>query len=838
MMQQLPIDSLREKIVDSLRRENRLILKMPPGTGKSTRLPQFLADDLPEFPGKILVLEPRRLAARLLARRVAWERNGTMGGEVGYRIRFDTCAGPETRIEFLTEGILLRRLANGDSLEGVAAVVFDEFHERNLYTDLSLAGVLRLQREQRPALRVVVMSATLEADKLAKYLAPAPVVEGQGEVHPVEKRYLKHSPSRGEPVWETAADAAERLPDDGDVLIFMPGKYEIDRTLRALQERNRSWAVFGLHGGLSSADQDAVLQPGRGRRVVVATNVAETSITVEGVRHVIDSGLARVARHDPRRGMEMLLVERISQASADQRAGRAGRTAPGICIRLWTELEQGRLPSHDTPEIHRVDLAETVLLLKQMGVGDPDEFPWFEPPRPEQLAAAVEMLTDLGAIETDNGGITPLGSQMARFPLPPRYSRLLLAAEKRGWVEAAAWVAALMQARPLFRGQKNRREAELREDLLGETPESDFLQLHRAFQFAEAKRFDPRACGKLGIDAGAARQIRAQQDQLLELARRMGLKAEKRNPSPGDLQRILLEGFSDRLARRIDGGTLRCQVVHGRRGVLDRNSQVRKSPLLVAAEITEVEGREREVRLGMATAVEEEWLAEDFPAEFREERVTRLDAQAKRVVQTSRRWFRDLLLEEKAGGEPDLDQAAGLLAEEVLAGNCPLKAWDDAVRQWIARLNFAARSCPEQEFPAIGAEEEELLLQQICRGATSFREVRDRPVWPVLRQWLSAGQNDLLDRWFPERLALPSGRKARLRYSDQGPPVLSARIQELFDLRSTPALAGGRVSLVLEILAPNHRPVQVTSDLAGFWRETYPTLKSELSRRYPKHEWR
>lgn len=834
----LPIDPLRADIVAALRDQSRLVLRLPPGTGKSTRLPQFLVDDLPELTGKVVVLEPRRLATRMLARRVAEERGVALGGEVGYRIRLDQKATSRTRIEYLTEGILLRRLTEGDALPEISVVVFDEFHERSLYTDLSLSETFRLQQKSRPDLKLVVMSATLETGRLAQYLDPCHLLEADPPHYPVEIEYLPHRPPAQRPVWELAVAAIDKLPPEGDVLIFMPGKFEIDRTMERLRATHREWKVFPLHGELSADEQDRVLQPRPLRRIVVATNVAETSITVEGVQHVIDSGLARIPRFDPRRGMDALRVETISAAAADQRAGRAGRTGPGRCIRLWTRDQQANRSAHDTPEIHRVDLGESVLHLKQAGITATDDYPWFEPPDSLRLNAAETLLADLGAIEKPGGAITSMGCQMARFPLAPRYSRLLIGAAAHGKTFDAAWIAAAVQTRPILKRRIDREIERRRDRELGEAPLSDFFLLRRAHRFAVKNRFDAKACLPLGIDAGAARQVEEHHRQLLKLAECAGLPVGSEGEEDETLRRVILEGFPDRVARRLDGGTLHCELPHGLRGALDRQSGVRKASFLVAAEITEMGGQDHDIRLSMATAIDPDWLLEIFPESVEEISETVLDVAAKQVIQRQSRRFHGMILHEKRGGDPDPEAAGLLLASEVRAGRLKLKQWNDAVEQWIARLNVAAEHCPEQGWTKIGDEDRLLLWQEICRGATSFREARDRPVRPVLNTWLSAADRHLLENWFPERLTLPSGRKAKLRYEEGRPPVLSARIQELYDLHSTPTIADGRVPVLMEILAPNHRPVQVTGDLAGFWATTYPILKTELSRRYPKHEWR
>src|SRR5437763_11059790 len=446
----LPIFELEKSLVAKTNDDSRLIIQAPTGSGKSTQVPQILLDHGLLGAGKFVILRPRRLATRLLAARVASERNGRLGEEVGYQLRFENVTSSRTRIRFVTEGILLRQLIQDPGLRGVSAILFDEFHERHLCGDITLARALQLQSTSRADLKLAVMSATLDAGLLQKYLAPCSTLSSAGRAFPVEVEYLpKPVAGDGYPIWELAADELERLAPQtaGDVLIFMPGKYEIGRTISAIRVSGVSdrFVVLPLHGELPPAEQDAALAHYEKRRAIVATNVAETSLTIDGVRVVLDSGLARIARFDPRRGINTLLVEKISRASADQRAGRAGRTAPGSCLRLWTEPEHLDRAPQELPEVKRLDLAEVVLTLKASGIQDIAAFHWLEPPDPRALGRAEQLLADLGAL-ADNE-ITPLGRRMLAFPVTPCYARMLLAAQEYHCVPAIALIAALTQGR-------------------------------------------------------------------------------------------------------------------------------------------------------------------------------------------------------------------------------------------------------------------------------------------------------------------------------------------------------------------------------------------------------
>jgi ATP-dependent helicase HrpB len=841
---ELPIFELESRLVEVLNQTARVVLEAPTGSGKSTQIPQIVLDRGLAGSGEIVVLQPRRLPARLLAARVAAERGGVPGGEVGYQIRLDRVASKATRIRYVTEGVLLRQMLADPGLAGVSVICFDEFHERHLYGDLTLARALEVQETLRPDLKLVVMSATLETSVLQRYLAPCEVLTARGRTYPVEIRYVDR-PMGEEALWERVVSEFERLAPQttGDVLIFLPGAYEIQRTLQLLRESRaaQGCVLLPLHGELSAAEQDAAVASYERRKILVSTNVAETSLTIEGVRVVLDSGLAKVARFDPYRGINTLWVERISRASADQRAGRAGRTAPGVCLRLWTEREHLERPAQELPEVKRLDLSEVVLTLKASGVREVAAFRWLEAPDAKALERALLLLEDLGALDA-SGVLTETGRRMLAFPAHPRYARLLLAAHEYGCVPDAARVAALTQGRALLRRAEDKRMEKEREQVLGEEEPSDLGLALRAFEFAEQAQFQVSRCRDLGIHAGAAREAAALARQFLRIAREEGLNLEERaHGSTGEaLARCVLAGFPDQVALRLDQGTLRCQLVHGRRGVLARESAAREAALVVACEVREVEGREsdRQVLLSMATPIREEWLREVFPEHLSERIEVSVDAAQKRVVARRGVWFRDLALRSRETEPVPEEEAARLLADEVEAGRCVLKEWDDAVEQWVHRVNAVSEWFPEWQVPAIGASERRLLLEQICHGATSFRDVRERPVWPVVRGWLTAAQGALVEKLAPERVEFPNGRRAKVQYAGKSAPTIAARIQDLFGVDGEIRIAGDRVALVIEVLAPNQRPIQVTRNLSTFWRESYPRIKQELQRKYPKHDWR
>ena len=843
---ELPIYELEPSIVASLRASGRVIVQAPTGSGKSTQIPQMLLRHGFLDRGQVIVMQPRRLAARMLARRVAQEVGTELGDLVGYQIRLESRVSERTRIRFVTEGILLRQMTFDPELRSVSAIIFDEFHERHLYGDISLARALEIQRHGRPDLRIAVMSATLDSGALREYLAPCDVLVSQGRAHPVRIEYLaKPVNFDTDPVWEVAARECERVAGatQGDMLVFMPGAYEIGRTIQAIQGARglRGFAALPLHGDLPPEAQDRAVSRCEGRKIIVSTNVAETSLTIDGVTAVVDSGLARAARFDPDRGINTLLVEKISAASAEQRAGRAGRTAPGICVRLWTEREHGHRPAHETPEVKRLELSEVVLTLKAAGIVDIAGFDWFEKPDPRGIERAESLLADLGALAGPGGAITDIGRRMLRFPVHPRYARMFLAAQERGCVRPVAMMAALTQGRNFMLRGVSRQVDDAREDAFGEEHESDFFLLMRAWRYADRNGYSVDACRRLGIHAQAARQVGPLFGQFVEIAEAEGLDASERRVDGAEVRKCVLAGFPDHLARRLDSSTLRCELVHGRRGLLARESAIAKSPLLVAAEITEVGGRSGEVSviLNIATAVEESWLKELFPGELTDTREVAYDPGAKRVVARRERRFRDLVLESKSGSEDvPSNEAAALLAREVAAGRITIDAWDESVEQWITRVNRLAEWFPEYEVNPVTPPDRMTLIEQVCYGETSARGVKGREVMPVLRDWLTSEQLAAMEEAVPERLTMANGRRSRLTYSKDGPPVLSARIQELYGIEGRFTLGRGRVPVRIEVLAPNQRPIQVTDDLASFWREIYPKIKPELSRRYPRHEWR
>ncbi len=834
----LPIHEVAPEILRSVAARRCAVISAPTGSGKTTQIPRLLHESR-LIDGKLLVLQPRRLAARVMARRVAQEMGVPLGSLVGYQTRHESLVRQDTVIRFMTEGLFLRLLQSRPELPGVGAVVLDEFHERSLALDTALALLKSLRRTARPDLALLVMSATLEVEKVARYL-DCPAVEARGRTYPVELSYLPRRDPRN--VWDVAAHALQELVEreelDGDALVFMPGAYEIRRTLAAMHTlaQRHDLALLPLHGQMPPGEQDEALRPRRQRRVIVSTNVAETSITITGdpgVRVVIDSGQARVNRFDPRRGINVLRVEAISQASADQRAGRAGRTAPGRCLRLWPANEHRSRPAQTSPEVRRLDLAEVTLHLAALGVRDLRAFDWIEPPEQPAVGHALRTLHALDAM--DEQGVTALGRDLAELPMHPRLGRTLVAAASAGCLpRAALWAAILSDREVVSRDGFRSLASELGKDL-----PSDMLVLEHAVAFAQRHRYSVQECSSRGVNAAACREAVMTRYLYLDASHRAGLRNASRQASVSDLVRCLLLGFPDHLAVRRGESNLSCVLSGKRRGELVKESAVRHAPLLLPMEIQETSvGTETRTWLSCVSAVERSWLDELFAPRIARRTVTEYDEQLQAAQTLEQTLFDDLTIEERVLHATDKDAAGGLLAELVLAGRLKLQGWDETVEQWIARVRCVAQWFPEKKLITYSDEDLRLITLELCSGAVRYSQIKDRPCLEAVRGALSWDDQQFVERMSPAKIELPGGYRMRIEYSPGNPPRGRAKIQDFYGLQQTPRVAGGRVPVLLEILGPNFRPVQVTEDLAGFWANLYPTLRKELSRKYPRHEWR
>ena len=828
-MIELPIDAVIPDVLAKLRERRALVLVAEPGAGKTTRVPpaivkhELLARDHPN----VVLLQPRRVAARAAAARIAEENGWELGREVGYQVRFERKISAATRLHVMTEGILSRQLLDDPILEGVGCVILDEFHERSLHTDLAIALLREVKQTVRPDLMIVVMSATLEAEPVAKFLDGCPIIKSEGRTFPVEITHAGATPRIELP--HRIARLIAESSDEGDVLVFLPGVAEISRTIDAIESigSRDDLVTIPLHGSLSGDEQFAALRPPpRGKRkVVVATNIAETSLTIDGVRTVIDSGLARVAGYDPRRGMDRLELKRISRASATQRAGRAGRTAPGKCIRLWSAIEDKSLEPFETPEVRRVDLTGTVLALHAWCASDPRAFGWYEPPDERSLAAAEQLLEMLGAITSERGGrITELGRRLLSLPVHPRIGRLLVAAADQGMVRDGAAIAALLSEKDILRAQTNVHPSERGPSVQSE---SDLLV---RMDVLESRRRDHQ------VDSSALRMVEKARDELERTAqrhlRRMGESPTRREK---DLLRLPLYAYPDRVCRRRSNDPSAAVMVGGGGVRLAPESSVRQPEFFLALDPRQDERNlSREAIVRIASGIDVAWLEEMFPQEIRRERVAVYDQQRDRVVGHGVVKYRDLVLREDKDAAVDAEKASRVLAEWATPRVGELLAGDEAAERWIARLRFLARAMPDRNLPTIESLAAEA-LPIAAAGKKSLAQLRPA-LLASMQNLIDYPMQRLIDVEAPESIEVPTGNRIKLDYASD-PPVLAVRLQELFGLLETPRVAGGRVAVRLHLLGPNFRPVQITDDLKSFWSTTYFQVRKDLRVRYPKHAW-
>ncbi|MEZ4366217.1 MAG: ATP-dependent helicase HrpB [Kofleriaceae bacterium] len=832
----LPIDSALPALLDAVRAQGVAVLVAPPGAGKTTRVPGALLDaGLVE--GEVVVLQPRRLAARLAAARVAAERGGRLGDEVGYEVRFDRQVGADTRLRFVTEGILTRRLASDPALRGCGAVIIDEFHERHLDGDLALALVQRL-RARRPELRVIVMSATLDAEPVAAYLG-APVVRSEGRAFPVEIEHATLAElddgGRPRPLGRLVSAALRRVlkaGPAGDVLVFLPGAGEIRRVGDDLAElaAHHDLAVVPLHGDLSADEQDRAVGRHDRRKVILATNVAETSVTIDGVTAVIDAGLARIARQSPWSGLASLQVEPISQASAAQRAGRAGRTAPGRCLRLYTRADHDGRRAFDAPEIARADLAEVALQLRAGGTRV-EELAWFEPPPAAAVVAAEALLERLGAV--DAGGVTARGRALLRLPAHPRAARIVLACADAGLLTEGALIAAALGARELRTARRGRGGA------AHVASASDLLDDVDAMLDARDRGLRPDALRAAGLDPGTARQVdRAARQLERAVGGRAGGPAPSSSAVDEQLLRAILAGFPDRVGRRRAPRSAEIVFADGGAATLAPTSAVVDAEWLVAVDAAETgeRGQRGRATIRRASAIEPSWLLDlDL------ERVADVDELAwsparARVERRRQLRYGTLVLDESSADAAGVDGASALLARAALAAGLGRFVDDDALATWRARLALVAAARPELGLVAPDEAGLAALLAAACEGLTSFAELARLDLLALLDGSLGE-HRAALARLAPTHVALPRRRVAVNYPTDGSPPWIASRMQDFFGLARGPAIVDGRVPLVLHLLAPNQRAVQVTQDLPGFWARHYPGLRNQLARRYPRHAW-
>lgn len=819
----LPVANVLREAVEASRR-GAVIVTAPPGSGKTTLVPGAVLDDL-SSDKKIVLIQPRRLAARAVARRIAHLRDSRLGGDVGYQVRFDSCVSRDTRLAVVTTGILLRQLLDDITIDDVGAVVLDEFHERTVEMDLVLGLLVRIRQTLRPDLRIVVMSATLATDALAKLLGGAPVVHAEGRRFPVQVRYQRRGEQRSMPEL-VAATVPDALRDTtGHVLAFLPGVGEIIRTQEALAPLadRQGHALLPLFGDLPAEQQDRVLADFGQRKIILATNVAETSLTIDGVTAVIDSGQARQMRVSPATGLPRLELLPISQASAEQRAGRAGRTCPGVCWRMWDEGSHRGRPVAETPEVLRGDLAEPLLQLAALGEGE--DFPWLDSPQLDAVQNARRLLLLLGAVN-DSGKITALGKDLARLPAHPRLGRLLLAGAERGVLRETSIAAALLSERDPFRSAEHaRRGPRQYESVRSRSDVVDRVAALQAFHGGS-----PLVDADLTLHPGGARNVLRTADQLFHLSDFP--RAPRAERPELALMQALLDAFPDRLSKLRAGTQDRALMVGGRGVRLDAGSRVRGEPLFLAVELNDAGG---EARTRLASAVDRSWL----PAEMvhRKEEMF-FNPTRGQVECRSRTYWDDLMLEEAPAAITDTVAAADVLAKEARQQlDRVLPTADSAAGMFLRRARWLAEAVTDLKLPRFSRDDLEQLLTTACCGLRGLDELRSFDWMSLLQNHVGYERLAEIDRMAPAEIQLPSGNRHAIQYEAGKPPLLAVRIQELFGLRETPRIAGGRVPLVLHLLGPNYRPQQVTADLASFWANGYPEIKKELRRRYPKHQW-
>lgn len=813
-----PIDSALPELKHQLHHHRSAVLIAQPGAGKTTRVPPALMEE-PWLAGqRIVMLEPRRLAARTAATFMAASIGEEVGRTIGYRIRMDTRVSSSTRIEVITEGVLTRMLQADPALGGIGLVIFDEFHERSLHADLGLALCLQSRALFREDLRIAVMSATLDASPVAELLGDARIIHSEGRMYPVQTRYMDRRPeSRME---ETAARTVIRAltEEAGDILVFLPGTGEIRRTASLLSERlaaDGSIRILPLHGNLPQDAQDRAISPAMPgtRKVVLATSIAETSLTIEGTRIVIDSGWMRVPRFSPQTGMSRLETVRVSVASADQRRGRAGRLGPGVCYRLWTQQEQFGFEAHGSPELAQADLASLALELAAWGTDDPDELQWLDAPPAPAYRQARELLTWFGALNA-NGSITAYGRTMSEIGLHPRLAHMVLRSIPLGLGETACLLGALLNERDIYRrGLSNPVSADLR------------LRLEAIGSKTGSNQ------GQLGhMDEAAVKRVRMEADNW-----RRTLRITGDGTIAGDAcGQLLALAYPDRIAQgRGDGKFL---LSNGRGAAFADQQYIAGSSYLVAAELDDG-GTDSRIMLAAPITLHD---LETICAErISEESIVEWEPSVQAVRARRRKRLGAIVLQETPLSQPATEATVDALLQGIAAEGIGILPWTNAARRMQERVLFMRRHDPEwpdmTDLALTGTLEH--WLAPHVHGMRSRGDLQKLNLASILESALAWEQRRRLDDWAPTHIAVPSGSRIPVDYGDPSAPSLSVRLQELFGMTETPIIAGGRVAVTMHMLSPAGRPVQVTRDLANFWRETYFDVKKDLKGRYPKHYW-
>ena len=814
----LPVVEALPALTQALDTRSVAVLEAPPGAGKTTLVPLALLDQ-PWLAGKkLLMLEPRRLATRAAARRMASLLGESAGETVGFRTRIESRIGRQTRIEVLTEGILPRMIEDDPALDGVGCVIFDEFHERSLEADLGLALALETRRHLRPDLRLLVMSATLEGEKVAALLGDARVVASQGKLFPVEIRNLDRPPAERFEATVAATVRRALADDSGSVLVFLPGGAEIRRVARLLEAGDLpdGVAIAPLYGDLPPQAQDDAIRPapaGR-RKVVLATSIAETSLTIEGIRVVIDGGLMRAPRYDPASGMTRLTTLRVSRASAAQRSGRAGRLEPGIAYRLWPAREDMQLQAFNTPEILQADLAPLALALAQWGARDPSELSFLDAPPEAAFAEAQNLLRALGALDRTNK-ITPHGQAMATLGLHPRLAHMVLRGKERGQGALACAIAALLMERDVVRGGPAARDADFR------------LRVELMAERGAAKHLP----AGMTLDRGGIERAR---DAARQLRQRLGIRGE--NFDAQATGRLLALAYPDRVAQKRPGAAGQFLLANGKGAELPAGDPLASAEFLAVADL---DGAQRTARIFLAAKLTRDEIEEDFGELIATADTIAWDGRAEAVLARRRATLGALVLADKPLAKADPAQVAAAMAEGVRARGLGALPWSREAETLRARVAFLRRldgePWPDWSDDALLAGLDEWLAPYLS-GVTRRAQLAGLDLVEILTARLSYDQRRALDRLAPTHVAAPSGSRIAIDYGG-ATPVLAVKLQEMFGARESPAVADGRVKLVIHLLSPAGRPLAVTQDLAGFWRNAYPQVRGEMRGRYPRHPW-